>query len=593
MRLALAMVLVFALVGCGGLGPAGSAAMSATGAHLTVQQAPAGTYVNPLPVELPDGTYAESCPDPSIIHSRTAGDNHWYLYCTNERFTDGGPVHLMPISRSDDLVHWTYVGDVFSGMPSFVASDGWLWAPDIQYFNGRYYLYFAVSNTRAGGAAIYVATSDTPSGPWSALPDVVVEPSVGCCGGGIRATIDPAIVEDNGRRYIFYGSFNGGISARVLSADGTRSDGSTQVQITLPDRYEAPYIVKHEGYFYLMVSAGNCCDGALSGYGVFAARSVNVLGPYVDRDGNSLLEARIGGTPVLAMSGNRWIGPGHNAVATDANGQDWRVYHAIDAAKPYFTGSWTRRPVMMDAIDWVDGWPRVRTGPSDGPEPLPAMQTGAPSQRVGLAADAPGSLTAGLSDEFSGNALLPQWTWIRPPDATAFEVANGLLRFNTQAGEIYVGHHDASVLTEAAPPGDYMVEVKLATTVPLTGRYNFAQGGLVIYKDDSNYVKLVSAAINDTRQIEFAKQYDPGGGAQYGSTWLASPADATYLRLAKRTLASGVESYTAYSSHDGVTWERGGTWTHALGTGARIGLVSMSGAGWATYFDYVRVYALN
>jgi arabinan endo-1,5-alpha-L-arabinosidase len=138
-----------------------------------------------------------------------------------------------------------------------------------------------------------------------------------------------------------------------------------------------------------------------------------------------------------------------------------------------------------------------------------------------------------------------------------------------------------------------MVEVKLSTTVPLNGLYNFAQGGVVLYKDDSNYIKLVSVAINATRQIEFAKQFDPGGGPQYGSTLLASPADTTYLRIAKRTLPDGQETYTAYSSHDGAAWERGGTWMHALGSGTRIGLVSMSGAGFATLFDYVRVYQLN
>jgi arabinan endo-1,5-alpha-L-arabinosidase len=548
-------------------------------------------YVNPLPVALPDGSYAESCPDPSIIHGQS--DKFWYLYCTNERFADGGAVHLLPISRSEDLVHWTYMGDVFSQMPRWVASDGWLWAPDIQYFNGRYNLYYAVSNTAAGGSAIYVVTSDTPTGPWTALPNPVVEPGTGCCGGGLRATIDPAIVEDNGQRYIFYGSFNGGISARLLSADGASSDRASQVQITLPDRYEAPYVIKHDGYFYLMVSAGNCCDGPLSGYGVFAARSINVLGPYVDRDGNSLLESRIGGTPVIAMSGNRWIGPGHNAVATDAIGQDWMVYHAIDAAKPYFTGSWTRRPVMIDVMDWVDGWPRVRTGPSSSPEPMPAMQAAAATARAGLVADTPGSLIGGLSDEFADRALSPQWTWIHPADAAMFEVANGLLRFNMQAGDIYAGRHDASLLTEGTPAGDYMVEVKLSTTVPLNGLYNFAQGGVVLYKDDSNYIKLVSVAINATRQIEFAKQFDPGGGPQYGSTLLASPADTTYLRIAKRTLPDGQETYTAYSSHDGAAWERGGTWMHALGSGTRIGLVSMSGAGFATLFDYVRVYQLN
>ena len=51
--------------------------------------------------------------------------------------------------------------------------------------------------------------------------------------------------------------------------------------------------------------------------------------------------------------------------------------------------------------------------------------------------------------------------------------------------------------------------------------------------------------------------------------------------------------FTAYSSRDGTYWSRAGTWTHNLGTGARIGLVSQSGAGFVATFDYVRVFELK
>lgn len=588
MRTALAILLALTLVSCG----TGSNII-----HPTLAQERAGTYVNPIRIAVPDGSLAESCPDPSIIHSQTPGDDNWYLYCTSERFTDYAQVHVMPISKSSDLVNWTYVGDVFAKNPSWVAPNGALWAPDIEYFNGKYYLYYAVSNTVAGGAAVYVATSDSPAGPWKASPTPVVE-SEPDPGRGMRSTIDPAVVQDGDQRYIFFGSFNGGISARALSADGMSSDRGSEVLIALSDRYEAPYIVKRNNYFYLMVSAGTCCDGSLSGYGVYAARSQNVLGPYIDRDGNSLVESRIGGTPVLTMNGNRWIGPGHNAVATDAAGHNWMIYHAIDVNKPYFAGSWTRRPPMIDPIDWIDGWPRVRGGAGasdtllDAPVTLAAAS--APANSLALAPmDTPGAPVASLSDEFEGSNLSPRWSWIRPPAVSSFAVAGGTLRFDSQPGDIYLTARSASILTEPTPAGDYLVEVKLANNVPLAGHFNFVQGGLVIYKDDYNYVKLVSVAINDTRQIEFAKQYLPNTAPRYGSTFLASPADTTYLRIVKRTQpATGQELYSSYSSHDGVNWERGGTWTHNLGASARIGLVSMSGGGFSNYFDYVRVYSL-
>jgi len=572
-------------VGCGGGAPSLKSSLA---------EERVGYYTNPLPIATANGATAESCPDPSIIRGQKPGDDNWYLYCTSEMFTDHSPLHYMAISKSPDLVNWTYVGDVFTRKPSWVASNGYLWAPDIEFFNGKYYLYYAASNTVAGGAAIYVATSDNPTGPWIASSVPVVEPEP-VPGRGMRPTIDPAIVQDGDQRYIFYGSFAGGISARTLSADGMTSDQGSQAQIALPDRYEAPYVVKRGGYFYLFVSAGTCCDGNLSGYGVFAARSDHVLGPYIDKDGNSLLDPNIGGTPVLTMNGNRWIGPGHNAIATDTAGADWMFYHAVDSNKPYFAGSWTRRPAMIDPIQWIDGWPRVRggAGPSDFSQVAPNLTALAPqpSSTSPVALDMPGALVTSASDDFEGDRLAPQWTWVRPPAASVFAVSGGALQFNSQKGSLFEGSNTASVLTETAPLGDYLVEIKLTSTVPTVGRFNFVEGGLIIYKDDWNYIKLASTAVNDTRQIEFSKQYVPNLLPRYGSTLLASPSDPAYLRIVKRTV-NGQEFYSSYSSHDGLTWERGGTWTHRLGTGARIGLVSMSGSGFVMLFDYVHVYNL-
>jgi arabinan endo-1,5-alpha-L-arabinosidase len=604
LRVLIAIVLICCAIGCGG----GSTSQSVRAALPIVDPAApslipatptsgppvsAQSYTNPLPIALADGTNIESCPDPSIIHGQSPGDTFWYMYCTNEIFHDGSSLHLIPISKSQDLVHWSYAGDVFSTMPAWVAADGGLWAPDIQYFNGKYYLYYAVSSSTIPGSAIFVATSNSPTGPWIATGTPVVAPSA------TRKTIDPAVVtDDNGQRYIFFGTFEGGIAARMLSADGLTSLPETETSITALNRYEAPYVIKHDGYYYLFVSSSDCCRGPLSGYAVFAGRSQNILGPYIDADGASLLDARVGGTPALAMNGNRFVGPGHNAVLTDASGQDWMFYHAVDLNKPYFTNGWTRRPVMLDAIDWVNGWPRVRNmaGPSDQPQPAPVVVSGERNAHTVAPApvDVPGAPIGSLSDEFENSALSSQWTWIRPPAPSAYSVT-GSLRFDTQAGALYVGSNNASILTEPTPSGNFVVEVKLSISVPLSGDHSFVQSGVLIYSDDNNYVKLVDVAIGTTRQIEFGKQTNnlPAGYPQYGSTLLSSPSDATYLRIARRTNPGGGELYTAYSSHDGIQWERGGTWTHLLGPQARIGLVSMNGAGFSTYFDYVRVNALD
>lgn len=579
------------------------------------------TYTNPLPITIPSGGQVESCPDPSIVHTPTANPPvTWYAYCTGDPFNDDDKdssgnynFHKIPIVSSTDLVHWTYQGDVFNSSnppPSYAASDSGFFAPDIHYFNNLYYLYYAVTKTNltGGGSAIGLATSSSPTGPFVADNTPVVEPTPNpCCGSTSRRdTIDPALATDDvsGKQYIFYGSYYGGIAARQLSADGKTTDPATTTQITTDNRYEAPFIVKHAGYYYLFASATNCCNGPLTGYSVFAGRSTNVLGPYTDREGVSMLDTRAGGTPVISMNGNRFVGPGHNAVYTDFSGQDYFLYHAVDLNKPYFAPTTafptlTRRPLMQDPLDWdSQGWPMVRGGywASDTPQPAPAAQPGQSNayRPTFATSDALGPLLPAYSDEFNGS-IGSQWSWIRQPAAGTYGTEDGsTFRFNTQDADLYESNNTASVLVETAPTTDYTVETKVRVSFPASGcttNCRFVQGGVLIYGDDDHYIKLDHFADYDTRQTEFAKETTTT--PLYGNTVVGPPAPApdgyTYLRIVVTHTSGTTENYRAYTSDDGVNWVRGGVWTHALGN-ARIGLVSMGGPGYQSNFDYVHVY---
>jgi arabinan endo-1,5-alpha-L-arabinosidase len=220
--------------------------------------------------------------------------------------------------------------------------------------------------------------------------------------------------------------------------------------------------------------------------------------------------------------------------------------------------------------------------------------------------DVPGRRITPASDEFNGTALSPQWSWVRQPAPGTYGLQNGTFRFDTQNADLYVDTNNASVLTEAAPQGDYVVETKVKLNLPPEGCcHNYVQAGLVIYGDDDNFIKLAHVSIFETRQTEFAKELKPvpAGYPRYGNTVVGPPSDWTYLRIVvkrsaatdgeRRVTARGEELYTAYTSRDGRHWVRGGTWTHNLGSSARIGLVSMGGSGFTAKFDYVRVYRLN
>jgi arabinan endo-1,5-alpha-L-arabinosidase len=243
-------------------------------------------------------------------------------------------------------------------------------------------------------------------------------------------------------------------------------------------------------------------------------------------------------------------------------------------------------------------------GPSDQPMPGPAAQPGEITRYhpTFFRTPQPGTPTRNLNDEFNGTALGASWSWVRPPDPSTYQVSNGTFRWQTQGADLHPSalppppsDNLASVLTEAAPADDYVVETKVKVDVPKDGCcFNYVQGGLVVYQDDGNYLKLASVSIWNTRQSEFGNQAmpQPTGYPTYGNTVVGPVGEWTYLRIAHHR-ASGQDRYTAYTSLDGAHWDHGGTWAHQLGSHSRIGLISMGGTGFTTTFDYVHVSSLR
>jgi len=356
-----------AVVPAGGVGRAATALPPVT----------RSSYVNPVSKPMAD-TFA----DPSLIRAK---DGWWYAYGTSDPLLAGQTVaQQIPIARSHDLVSWSYVGQAFTAAtrPSWAAADAALWAPDIRYVDGQYRMYYVVTQTTVTAElndnAIGLATAPTPAGPWTDSGGPVVSPRRGSSGNpdDFLWTYDPSVVTDaDGSQWLFYGSYYGGMFTTRLSPDGAHTVGDP-TQVAIDNKFEGAYVVRHGAYWYLFASTANCCAGPTTGYSVEVGRATALTGPYVDAQGEPLLASRAGGTPTLMQNGNRWIGSGHNAIATDLAGQDWIVYHAVDRADPYLNGTdgIPRRPMLIDRLDWVDGWPTVRAGlgPSDTTQQGPA-----------------------------------------------------------------------------------------------------------------------------------------------------------------------------------------------------------------------------
>lgn len=592
----------------------------------TASATDADRYRNPLKPRIPGDGVVESCADPVVLRGRGEDRRRWYMFCTTDPLNDAEtapagvpPFHAIPMLVSRDLVNWRYVGDAFDDVrPSWAAPTAGLWAPDLVYSRrtDRYYLTFTVTDTTdatsgvpgcASDSAIGVATSRNPTGPWRIAETPLVPPRQNGAGCDFFWTYDPDVLGDavGDRSVLYYGSYYGGVLGRrvALTRDGITTTGAP-TPVAIGNRYEGSNVVRRGAWYYYFGSATNCCAGPLTGYSVFAGRSRTPLGPFVDRYGNSLLAGRVGGTPVISLNGNRWVGTGHNSVFRDWDGQWWTAYHAADRGDPYFEGEpgFTKRPALLDPITWRDGWPSVRAGrwASDRRMPAPAAQPWEQS-RYRPSPVAPQRLGALLlRDEFSGTELDDDWSWVREPDPATYGVEGGAFRFDVQTADLTEDTNDASVLTRSAPARDFVVQTRVALDVPPEGCpdadcYNYTQAGLVLYGSDDAFIKLTHASIWETRQTEFAKEV-PSGLRRYGNTVVGPPDDETWLRIVKQTRGNQ-QLFTAYTSQDGARWVRGGTWDHQrLGDDVRIGLVSMGARAdvpFTARFDNVRVWALR
>jgi arabinan endo-1,5-alpha-L-arabinosidase len=277
------------------------------------------------------------------------------------------------IWSSKDMKSWKKEDPVFPQAPEWAikAVPGFtrnhIWAPDISFNNGTYYLYYSISAFGKNTSCIGLATNKTlnpkdKNYKWVDHGNVIQSVP----GRDMWNAIDPNLITDEkGNPWLTFGSFWNGMKLVKLTEDRKavaqpeiwHTIASRPRDFTLADSLpgdgaiEAPFIFKKNDFYYLFVSFDYCCRGEESTYKMVVGRSKKVEGPYIDKEGVYMIH---GGGSLILEGDKEWNGVGHNAVAS-FDGKDFLIFHAYDAndkGKP---------KLRIEELEWdTRNWPVVK-----------------------------------------------------------------------------------------------------------------------------------------------------------------------------------------------------------------------------------------
>ena len=428
---------------------------------------PPGMYHNPV---IP-GSY----PDPSIV--RVGRD----YYLATSSFTAWPAI---PIFHSRDLVRWTQIGHAVTRPEQMVLKNldaSWqgLYAPDLKYHRGRFYL---LSTCYACGGN-FVMTATSAAGPWSNprwLPFEGIDPSIFFDDDGRAYVLNngPPLGEPryDGHRAIWLQEIDLA-SLRMIGPRTTIVDGGVDLGAP-PFWVEGPHLIKRDGRYVLIAAQGGTKERHAQV--VFASQALR--GPYLPGPAN----------PILTQAGldphrsDPVSSAGHADLVETPEGEWWAVFLANRPYGPHDLLTNIGREVFLLPVDWRDGWPAIL--PSGRPVPLQAERPKLPLRR-------PGSTHTAIDEAFATPRLRFDWVSLGTPQTSWWRVADGKLHVDTRAvalgdkGQpaflaVRQRHHDA-VATTRVTFNPVRVEER---------------AGLVAYADAEHFLALSVARRRDGRR---------------------------------------------------------------------------------------------
>ena len=268
---------VFGLHFSAGPGPRAISVEHATGPWVPVEE----RVVRARPIFTDQTRDSQAClgPDGNYYLAATSGDRDFF-YGPHAWMKNEG----IMLRRSSDLVTWENMGWVWT----FARDGTWardpgtfhgraaqaVWAPEIHYFNGQYWLVYSVNFTTDKHAfGIGLLHADKPGGPWQEVTP----------GHPISEGYDPSLFrDDDGKVYL--------IRNRSLMAQmkDDMSGPAEPFRTIAPSNYpcvgfEGPCLFKYKGRYYFVAAETMLHADGKTSYDAVAASAEHVYGPYGPR----------------------------------------------------------------------------------------------------------------------------------------------------------------------------------------------------------------------------------------------------------------------------------------------------------------------
>jgi hypothetical protein len=348
--------------------------------------------------------------DPSIIRH----EGEWFVYAT----IDPWGADTLGLWRSRDFRNWTFETPNWptkAAATSPTSGKSKVWAPSVvKGRDGRFWMYVSVGNE------VWVGVADHPAGPWrdanggKPLIPRNYRP-------GLHMIDAEAFIDEDGQAYLYWGSglnwVNGHCFVVKLKPDMVTFDGEPR-DVTPPHYFEAPFMMKRGGRYFLTYSWGNTTKDT---YQLRYAVGDSPLGPFTEPSDQPLL---------ATDKGKDIISPGHHAVFS-ASGKDYVLYHRQALPFPQ-VGDTVLRQIAVDRL-YVSG-DRLRVVPTLQGADIPGTASRRSGRRAplltasGERGEAYRAAAAGDDNYATGWQSGPGAAWLQADFGSVRDIPASLLR---------------------------------------------------------------------------------------------------------------------------------------------------------------------